>query len=264
MLIKSLIGKVDRAFFGGVLTRYYVSYIKNKIIRYKTNFYNYGFDLQYHKHESSLLNILADTYGSDKGEVSPDSNPYSWPSHNYADFYSLVFGLRRNNVELVIECGLGTNNPNLASTMGINSKPGASLRMWRDYFSNANIVGCDIDSEILFSEERIKTFECDQTSNESINEFLKNAQIIDNSVDIIIDDGLHKYHAGICFFENMIRCLRRDGIYIIEDVTHSDIAKYKDYFCEKSVNFDAKFIHLKSPFRNVLSDNNLVLITRNS
>ena len=262
MSIKKLIGQIDRAFLGGVLTHYYASLLIKKSVQYKTDYLNYGFDVQYQKNDNSLLNILTDTYGSDKGEVSPDSNPYAWPSHNYADFYSLVFGLRRNDIKSVIECGLGTNNPALKTSMGINGVPGASLRMWRDYFPNANIIGCDIDSDILFSEERIKTFYCDETSRESINTFLKNAGIVRDSVDIIIDDGLHEYYAGICFFENMIRSLRSDGIYIIEDVNHADVIKYKTYFCENSASFEARFIYLKSPFRRWGDDNNLICITR--
>jgi SAM-dependent methyltransferase len=263
MQIKKLVGMLDRAILGGALTRIYLSTITSNSVKHKTHQLNYGFDVQYQKNDSSLLNILADKYGSDKGEVSPDQNPYKWASHNYADFYSIVFGLRRNDVKNVIECGLGTNNPTIESSMGIDGKPGASLRMWRDYFPSAHIVGCDIDSDILFEEERIKTFYCDQTSSEAINNFLKNAEIIKDSVDIIIDDGLHEYHAGICFFENMIECLRSDGIYIIEDVIHlDDMVKYKNYFCENSASFDAKFIYLKSPLLNWGDDNNLIFITR--
>ena len=262
MQIKKLIGKLDRILLGGLLTRLYVAQRENKWVKYQTQYFNYGFNVQYQKNDSSSLNIFADRYGSDKGEVQPDSNPYKWPSHNYADFYSLAFGLRRNDVKNVIECGLGTNNPTLASSMGIDGKPGASLRMWRDYFPTANIIGCDIDSDILFSEERIKTFHCDQTSTNSINNFIKKAEIIKDSVDIIIDDGLHEYYAGVCFFENMVGCLRSDGIYIIEDVSHSDIVKYKKYFCENSASFDARFVYLKSPLRNRGDDNNLICITR--
>ena len=268
MSIKKLVGQIDRTILGGVLKSYYkplitkMPLITKKGVSYKNDYFNYGFDIQYQKNDDSLLNILSDTYGSDKGEVSPESNPYPWDSHNYADFYSLVFGLRRNDVKSVIECGLGTNNPDLESSMGINGKPGASLRMWRDYFPYAYIVGCDIDSNVLFSEERIKTFYCDQTSTESINTFLKNAKIVEDSVDIIIDDGLHEFYAGISFFENMIRSLRSDGIYIIEDVTHTDIIKYKTYFCENSASFDVRFIYLKSPFRRWGDDNNLIYIAR--
>ena len=48
-------------------------------------------------------------------------------------------------MQLLIECGLGTNNINFKSSMGINGKPGASLRMWRDFFPSARIIGVDID-----------------------------------------------------------------------------------------------------------------------
>jgi SAM-dependent methyltransferase len=260
--IKKLLLKLDSAILGGVLTRLYFYLRGKKSLKYKTNYINYGFDIQYQKNDSSLLNSLADTYGSDKGEISSGLKPYKWASHNYADFYDLVFRLRRSDVKSVIECGLGTNNPSLISTMGLNGKPGASLRMWRDYFPTANIVGCDIDSDVLFSDERIKTYHCDQTSAESINNFLKNAEIVEDSVDIIIDDGLHEYHAGICFFENMIRYLRRDGIYIIEDVKHRSMFEYKNYFHENADSFDASFIYLKAPLRNWGDDNNLIYITR--
>ena len=40
----------------------------------------------------------------------------------------------------MFECGLGTNNPNLKSNMTENGIPGASLRVWRDYFFNAKIT----------------------------------------------------------------------------------------------------------------------------
>lgn len=266
MLIKKLVGKLDRVLLGGILSRIRKRIIlysnANKGINHKIKQLNYGFDVQYQKYDNSLLNILADKYGSDKGEVSADQNPYKWASHNYVDFYSLAFGLRRNDVKTLIECGLGTNNPTLKSSMGIDGKPGASLRMWRDYFPSAQIIGCDIDSDILFEEERIRTFYCDQTSSDSINTFLKNSEIFKDSIDIIIDDGLHEYHAGICFFENMIEYLRKDGLYIIEDVIHRDIVKYKNYFCENSASFSANFIFLKTPFRPLGGSNNLICITR--
>ena len=36
--------------------------------------------------------------------------------------------------------------------MGINEKPGSSLRMWRDYFPVARVFGVGIDKKILFKE----------------------------------------------------------------------------------------------------------------
>jgi hypothetical protein len=77
---------------------------------------------------------------------------------------------RRQHIKKFFECGLGTNNPNLLSSMGSMGKPGASLRVWRDYFLNAIIYGADIDKDILFAEEKIKTFYIDQLDSVAIKE----------------------------------------------------------------------------------------------
>ena len=69
----------------------------------------------------------------------------------------------KNNIRNIFEIGLGTNYKNIVSNMGINGKPGASLRAFRDYCPNASVFGADIDKRILFEEERIKTFYVDQT-----------------------------------------------------------------------------------------------------
>ena len=78
-------------------------------------------DLRYQKSPTSLLNGLCDVYGSDKGELTSQGHPYPWPSHTYADFYELLFQLKRKAVRRVFECGLGTNNPDVTSNMGLNS-----------------------------------------------------------------------------------------------------------------------------------------------
>ena len=41
--------------------------------------------------------------------------------------------------------------------MTLSGSPGASLRVWKDFFSNAKIYGSDIDKDILFNEDRIFT-----------------------------------------------------------------------------------------------------------
>ena len=45
---------------------------------------------------------------------------------------------------------MGTNNPNLVSTMGSSGRPGASLYAFKEYLPNAIIYGADIDKDILF------------------------------------------------------------------------------------------------------------------
>ena len=52
--------------------------------------------------------------------------------------------------------------------MTSTGKPGASLKVWKDYFKNAKIFGADIDKRILFQEERINTYEVNQLDPSSI------------------------------------------------------------------------------------------------
>ena len=218
---------------------------------------------QYNKNSESEINTLCEKYGSDKGESTNEIKPFTWLAHNYADIYELIFKLKKEDVRLLIECGIGTNNPNLPSSMGIKGKPGASLRMWRDFFPNANIIGVDIDANILFSESRIQTFQCDQTNASSIKQFIINANLKKNSSDIIIDDGLHEFEAGKIFFENTINYLTDNGFYIIEDVSLKDMILYKDYFSNLKKFYTIHFFNLKTPKRSSDDDNRLIIISKN-
>jgi hypothetical protein len=194
------------------------------------------FSCFYDKPGDSFLNSLCDKYGSDKGEVSESGHPFSWPAHSYADFYERLFGHCRLEIKNVFECGLGTNNPNMPSNMTASGKPGASLRVWREYFPNAYIYGADIDREILFVDERINTFYCDQTDILSIASVWN--QIKDVKFCVIIDDGLHTFEAGVSLFENSFFMLRNGGIYIIEDVNIRNARRFKDYFNSKKLHCD--------------------------
>jgi len=152
---------------------------------------NFRIIAHYGKNRHSLLNALCDQYGSDKGELRPDGHPYPWPSHSYADYYERLFGHCRHGITKVFECGLGTNNPNLASSMRENGKPGASLRVWRDYFPNAQIYGADIDRDILFNEDRIRTHYIDQRDPAAIDAYWQ--QLGETGFDFMLDDGLHVF-----------------------------------------------------------------------
>jgi hypothetical protein len=199
-----------------------------------------------------LLTSLFEKHGSDK------SSSMESGVHSYARFYSLLLGVNRESIGTVFECGIGTNNLNLPSNMGRTGIPGASLRAWRDYFPNAEIYGADIDSEILFEEERIKTFYVDQLSGSDISKMWSKMPNLE--FDLIIDDGLHTFEAGVTFYENSIARLKNSGIYVIEDVTPQNLVKFVDYF-KKSDNF-VDFVILKSLKRGLRPDNNLILIRK--
>src|SRR5437870_4662385 len=160
------------------------------------------------------VNVLAPTkvcrvmtkYGSDKGRA-----------HNYTTVYSALFKGCYDQPLRILELGLGTNNPDLPSNMGVFGVPGASLRGWRELFPHALVYGADIDRGILFQEDRIKTFHCDQLDRLSVRELWSHPDL-QAGVDIIIDDGLHTFEANVSFLEGSLDHLRPGGIYVCEDI----------------------------------------------
>ncbi len=262
-MLKIFFWSLTKYYFKEWLHNFYIKeVVERRITSYKSDIYNYGFSFTYAKKENSLINKLCDKYGTDKGETNGINQPYDWTSHNYSDFYEILFRCRNKDVQLLIECGLGTNNINVKSSMGINAKPGASLRMWRDYFPLARIVGVDIDRQVLFQEERIDTYFCDQLDSASIENFAMEANLSENSADVIIDDGLHVFDAGVSFFENMIRFLSEDGICVIEDVTPEDMNSYKNYFNGLTNKYSINFINGNRPNKIFGGDNRLIMIQK--
>lgn len=163
----------------------------------------------------TLLCDIMKKHGSDKS---------TW--HNYARTYHTLFSEMRSRKIDIFEMGLGTNNTSLASNMGADGVPGASLRAWKEYFTLADIFGADIDRSILFQEERIATLWCDQTDPAAIEAMWESDALRGKKMDIIIDDGLHEYHANLAFFEASISRLKPDGIFVIEDLTEETAANF--------------------------------------
>ena len=261
MIMENNLINILRKFVKKILPNLFVNKIKmylqkkkeNKelkiIIKIKSKFKNTTY-INY----DNVLSKLCEKYGSDKGFINPDQKkPYNWTPHSYTSYYYSIFNLSKDKIKLIFECGLGTNNPSLASNMTATGIPGASLRVWRDYFKNAEIYGGDIDKEILFEEERIKTFYVDQLNKESINSMWKNINL--NNCDIIIDDGLHTPAANLNFFFNSFNKLKNNGIYIIEDVKN----KHLEYIKEKLKDYDVEIVTLSNKFMDVYGSNLIIV-----
>ena len=170
------------------------------------------------------VNVLSPTklcrvmtkYGSDKGRA-----------HNYTTVYSALFKECYHQPLRILELGLGTNNPDLPSSMGLLGMPGASLRGWREIFPHALVYGADIDRGILFKEDRIKTFYCDQLDRSSVRELWSHPDL-QAGVDVIIDDGLHTFEANVSFLEESLDHLRPGGIYVCEDIMWDRVDEWCD------------------------------------
>ena len=161
------------------------------------------------------LDYLVAEEHSDKGNADGSAH------HNYTKLYYALFEPVREQPLSIFEMGIGTTNLRIPSSMGPNGVPGASLHAWKRFFPNATIVGGDIDGDILFQEDRIETYQVDQTSALSLHNLWNG---LGKEFDILIDDGLHTFEANVSMFENSIHLLGVGGVYIIEDITTECLA----------------------------------------
>ena len=168
--------------------------------------------------------------------------------HTYTPEYHKL--LHDKKVTNFLEIGIG-NVPLMSPLAGQDYRPGASLRMWRDYFPGANIYGCDIDRSVLFEEDRIKTFWVDQSSAQELE-----AHVPKIEYDVILDDGSHVPEHMVTTFETLWPRVAPDGLYIIEDVADSTFEQLKKlgpviHTHRGSTNGDG-FIVFKKPAQKVL------------
>jgi 23S rRNA U2552 (ribose-2'-O)-methylase RlmE/FtsJ len=118
--------------------------------------------------------------------------------HGFTDFYEKHLYELKHNYNDILEIGIYN---------------GSSLKMLKEYFEKSNIYGIDIFEKSSYDEERIKTFICDQTDIEKINNIFYNTYF-----NIIIDDGGHTMSQQQISFKNLIYKLNKNGFYIIEDL----------------------------------------------
>ncbi len=136
--------------------------------------------------------------------------------HHFTEFYHEMFDDRRNEISKVVEIGIGRMAPLF--------KIGASLYMWQEYFENAQIFGADIVPALLFNDERITTFLCDQTKAEDLKNLIARTG---SDIDLFIDDGLHTPESQVFTCLTVMPLLDSKTIYIIEDCGFSQrVAPY--------------------------------------
>jgi len=152
-----------------------------------------------------MLKELFEKFGTDKAR------------HGYTQVYEIMLGKIRLCVKAVLEVGIGSLNPNASSTMCGYSlpgySPGGSLRVWKEWFPNAEIWGIDVEEDCLFSEDRIHTALADSTNREQVDAVLGNMKF-----DVIIDDGNHLPEVQPKTLANLLGRVRSGGFYFIEDV----------------------------------------------
>jgi len=139
-----------------------------------------------------MLNDIALKTGTDK----------SSSFHNYCKYYERHFESRRLDPITLIEIGV---------------YHGQSIKMWREYFPNATIIGVDIDPryETTFTQDdKTKFVLGDATKKEVFEKIVKDF----GTPDIVIDDGSHIMSDMKNAFELIYPYLNDNGVYCIEDL----------------------------------------------
>lgn len=146
--------------------------------------------------------------------------------HNYIPTYHKYFKTRRNSTKKLLEIGIGCiEEGQMVHMIKHEYKTGNCLRMWRDYFPNAMVCGIDIFEKAMIFEERITTMVADQSSPDDL---LKVINRIGSDIDIIIDDGSHQVAHQVFTFMFLEKYLNKHGIYVIEDISGSNLSKFSD------------------------------------
>ncbi len=147
---------------------------------------------------------IFDKHGSDKALF-----------HNYHLVYSQLVR-DRNTITGVLEIGIGTTNSNIASHMGKEGNPGASLRAFKEFFPQSQVYGADVDKGVLFDGDRMDAFLVDQTFSDTFGELDRS---LPEKLDLIIDDGLHAPNANIATLNFALPKLKENGgWFIVEDI----------------------------------------------
>jgi predicted O-methyltransferase YrrM len=136
------------------------------------------------------LDQLALRHGTDKGILS----------HGFTPIYDRLLQDWRRRPVTILELGVFE---------------GASVRMWRDYFSAGRIVGVDNDPTATdHVEDRIKIYIGDQ-ANPS---FLERVAAAEGPFDLVVDDGGHRATQQKVSLRSLWPHLKPGGIYVIEDI----------------------------------------------
>lgn len=124
--------------------------------------------------------------------------------HEYTPIYDFLLGDIRNEVKSVLEIGVNT---------------GRSLRLWEEYFPNAQIVGFDNKPECQYTAGRVRSFVADQSNWSSLLDAIDASGVF--RYDLIIDDGSHEPAHQIFSMQHLLQFLTPGGYYVIEDI-HCD------------------------------------------
>jgi len=161
-----------------------------------------------YNNNSSVLCEIGKKYDTDKSSQRKNVTNCRH-CHPYTLFYEGLFKNKRDKNLKIAELGI---------------LDGASLLMWQEYFTNAEIFGFEYNNHLIqnfkqnFNNDRITLANIDVTNKDSI---VKAFSEINEIYDIVIEDTTHQFEDQIRCIENIYQYLKPGGILIIEDIFKS-------------------------------------------
>jgi hypothetical protein len=214
---------MNKSFVNGVLNKYIAGNIEGA-----------GFRVPAEKTE---LCDLALKYRTDKCEAI---------KHPFTHFYFDLLSPQKRSIKKVLEIGVGLKRPGSHS----ENRTGASLYMWKDFLPSALIYGADIDPLTMFRDGRIKTFLCDQSKKEDLENLIRQTG---SNLDLVIDDASHDPSLQISTCQTLMPLLHKDVLYIIEDVANQGIER-------RLRMFDTTVISLRASNGRRYPDDKLIVV----
>lgn len=127
-------------------------------------------------------------------------------THSYLELYQRLLQDKKETAKHVLEVGIDK---------------GGSIKLWRDFFTNAIVHGIDIiPIECIWEEIKYKHKIYLYISTNAYDEQFFKEEFLDKDIkcDFMLDDGPHTIESMIQFIKLYSQLLTEDGILIIEDV----------------------------------------------
>lgn len=134
--------------------------------------------------------------------------------HRYTPHYEHHLAYLRHQRFTLLEIGIGGYKR--------DQDGGNSLRMWKEFFPNAQILGLDIEDKTFVNQDRIKAYVGSQTDDALLHKIVADA----DNLRVIIDDGSHQNPHIMATFDILFPLLQDDSHYIIEDTQTSYWPRY--------------------------------------
>lgn len=142
--------------------------------------------------------------------------------HDYLNVYEEFLAPYRNSARAIMEIGV---------------REGPSVRLWRDYFTRAQVIGVDVKEECrAHADERIAIEIGNQGDPRFVRQLMKTYK-----PDIVMDDGSHIWKHQIDTFRVVFPLLNPGGLFVCEDLHTSRINAFPKYGTAYTVSTAAYF-----------------------